>query len=130
MTIKGRRPAKTAVPAPPVAPPVVPAYTQYPPPWAYPQYVLPVQAQPVQERPDPPRFERESQPPPPSSPIREHRDITTGSTNIITQFGKWIIKTTGIDTRYKIIVITIGIIQIEKFELEQLKDSLIIKLLY
>jgi hypothetical protein len=84
MTIKGRRPAKTAVPAPPVAPPVAPAYTQYPPPWAYPQYVLPAQAQPVQERPDPPRFERESQPPPPSSPIREHRDATTGSADIIT----------------------------------------------
>jgi hypothetical protein len=41
ITIKDRRPAKTAVPAPPVAPPVTPAYTQYPPPWAYPQYVLP-----------------------------------------------------------------------------------------
>ena len=59
MTIKGRRPAKTAVPAPPVTPPVAPVYTQYPPPWAYPQYVVPAQAQPVQERPDPPRFECE-----------------------------------------------------------------------
>jgi hypothetical protein len=37
MTIKGRRPAKIAIPAPPVTPPLAPPYTQYPsPPWAYP----------------------------------------------------------------------------------------------
>ena len=118
MTIKGRRPAKTAVPAPPVTPPVAPVYTQYPPPWAYPQYILPAQAQPVQERPDPPRFKRESQPPPPSSSIREHRDITTGSANIITQFGEWVVQATGTNTRREAVAATIGIIQAEELELE------------
>jgi hypothetical protein len=88
MTIKGRRGAKTAIPIPPVAL----AYTQYPPPpWAYPLYVVLTQGQLVQERTNPLPFERESQPPLPSSPIREYRDVMTGLTDIITQFGEWVV---------------------------------------